>query len=260
MAQDGVLYDGWGAEGLNSLNQSMQLMDQAAEVGINRYDLTRIVAAQAKEIAYAHLPQEDTLNPLGNSGKRLTPQNRVPHVMRSIAELNLEIDQAYGISDEELLQMELPDEEDAPPKPSPADARAGAALAATGVGLPSGAVPPPPLASTTSLDGDGGAANLQALNQELLQAADAEKAGRPASAGAGAPAADVAAAAASLSDEGFDQLLADLSEVGLDEDFDTESELGEEDEAALDALDSLFGSVVVDTSSSIEVTGMHPGD
>lgn len=64
MAQDGVLYDGWGAEGLKSLNISNSLVDHADDVGVNRYDLTRIVAAQAKEIAYAHCTEDEMLNPM----------------------------------------------------------------------------------------------------------------------------------------------------------------------------------------------------
>ena len=64
MAQDGLLYDGWGAEGLKSLNVSNSLVDHADDAGVNRYDLTRIVAAQAKEIAYAHCTEDEMLNPM----------------------------------------------------------------------------------------------------------------------------------------------------------------------------------------------------
>ena len=64
MAQDGLLYDGWGAEGLKSLNISNSLVDHADDAGVNRYDLTRIVAAQAKEIAYAHCTEDEMLNPM----------------------------------------------------------------------------------------------------------------------------------------------------------------------------------------------------
>jgi hypothetical protein len=250
MAQHGLLYDGWGADGLKSLNKSHDLLDHADEVGINRFDLTRIVAAQAKEIAYAHLPEEDMLNPMlnGNLASR-TPKARVPYVMRAIGELKEELLEAMAVPEDELRRQfggEAAEaaEEAAPPKPSPAEARAGAARASTGT----------PLVSSTSLDGDGGAANLQALNAELLQAADAEKAG--ASAGEGAAGAEGAAtdgeADTDLSDDGFDQLLADLSEVDMDEDFDEELED--------DALDSLFGNVVVDSGPGLEVRGMHPGD
>ena len=76
MAQDGLLYDGWGAEGLKSLNVSNSLVDHADDAGVNRYDLTRIVAAQAKEIAYAHCTEDEMLNPMlaGNQvAKTLKP-------------------------------------------------------------------------------------------------------------------------------------------------------------------------------------------
>ena len=76
MAQDGLLYDGWGAEGLKSLNVSNSLVDHADDAGVNRYDLTRIVAAQAKEIAYAHCTEDEMLNPMlaGNQvAKALKP-------------------------------------------------------------------------------------------------------------------------------------------------------------------------------------------
>ena len=73
MAQDGVLYDGWGAEGLKSLNATNSLLDHSESVGVNRYDLTRIVAQQAKDIAYAHCTEDDMLNPmLAGNQARLT--------------------------------------------------------------------------------------------------------------------------------------------------------------------------------------------
>ena len=57
----------------------------------------------------------------------------------------------------------------------------------------------------------------------------------------------------------FDALLADLNEVELDEDDDADA--GDLDDLDLDGeLESLFGGLSVDTSGSIESSGMHPGD
>ena len=237
MAQDGVLYDGWGAEGLKSLNASNSLLDHADDVGVNRYDLTRIVAQQAKDIAYAHCTEDDMLNPMLAGNQARTPRSRVPHVMRAIKELQIEIDESYAPATEVTTSKAKPKA-----KPSPKEARTGAAQASRGAN--------PAPAPSISLDGDGGQANLQKLNQELLDAEDAEQAAERLGTAAGA-----AAAAEPLSDDGFDQLLADLSEVDMDDDDFDDAEL---DDAA---IDDLFGSVVVDnTGGSLESSGMHPGD
>lgn len=239
MAQDGLLYDGWGAEGLKSLNTSNGLLDHADDVGVNRYDLTRIVAAQAKEIAYAHCTEEDMLNPMLSGNMARTPRNRVPHVMRAIKELQNEIDESSNSPP--VVEAAKPK---AKPKPSPTEARAGAALASSGAAL----------ASSTSLDGDGGAANLRKLNQELLDAEDAEQAAERLGTVSGEEAGAEPETGHDLLDDGFDQLLADLSEVDMDDE--------EFDDADLDdaAIDDLFGSVGVDTEGSLESSGMHPGD
>jgi len=241
MAQDGVLYDGWGAEGLKSLNATNSLLDHSESVGVNRYDLTRIVAQQAKDIAYAHCTEDDMLNPMLAGNQARTPRSRVPHVMRAIKELKLEIDESYALAADTSTPKAKPKA-----KASAKAAREGAAQASRGA-----AAPPAP---SVSLDGDGGQANLQKLNQELLDAEDAEQAAeRQGTAAAAAGAA--AEPEAEMSDDGFDQLLADLSEVDMeDEDFD-DTEL---DDAA---IDDLFGSVNVDNAAgSLESSGMHPGD
>ena len=244
MAQDGVLYDGWGAEGLKSLNISNSLLDHAEDVGVNRYDLTRIVAAQAKEIAYAHCTEDDMLNPMLSGNVARTPRSRVPHVMRAIKDLQLEVDVSLSPAAQAAAAKPAAKSR---AKPSAKEARAGAAVAARGAG----AGPSP--APSTSMDGDGGGASLQKLNQDLLDAEDAEQAAERLGTAAKAEPGPEPEAGAELSEDGFDQLLADLSEVDMEEDFD-DSEL---DDAA---IDDLFGSVVVDNGGSLESSGMHPGD
>jgi len=242
MAQDGLLYDGWGAEGLKSLNVSNSLVDHADDAGVNRYDLTRIVAAQAKEIAYAHCTEDEMLNPMLAGNQVRTPRSRVPHVMRAIKELKLEIDESYELAAEPSSSAKATPKA----KASPKAAREGAAQASRGVGGP--------VTDDIALDGDGGQANLQKLNQELLDAEAAEQRAERRGAAAGAAAA-VAEPDQEMSDDGFDQLLADLSEVDMDEDDFDDTEL---DDAA---IDDLFGSVNVDNAAgSLESSGMHPGD
>lgn len=249
-ASHGLLYEGWGAEGLRSLNESNTLLDEADDSGVNRYDLTRIVAAKAKEIAYAHVEDDEMLNPM-LSGTPRKPKSKQSEVIRAIVQLQDEMRDpqankasARRMAEEDDLGLELDEdelgleEEDMDMddfKLSPAEeARAGAAAALAG---------PPPVAA--SLDGDGGAANLQALNRELLDAAAGEDVAR---AGSAQGAAD---ASAELVDDGFDALLADLSEVDMEDD----------DLADLDLdLDSLFGAVGASTEGSIESSGIHPGD
>merc|ERR1740117_2476473 len=131
MAQDGVLYDGWGAEGLKSLNASNSLLDHADDVGVNRYDLTRIVAQQAKDIAYAHCTEDDMLNPMLAGNQARTPRSRVPHVMRAIKELKLEIDESYALAADTSTPKAKPKA-----KASAKAAREGAAQASRGAAGP----------------------------------------------------------------------------------------------------------------------------
>jgi len=221
MASHGLLYDGWGADGLKSLNQSNRLLDEAENAGVNRYDLTRIVAAKAKELAYANCADNDmSLNPmLSGSLMSRPPKVRKPHVMEAINGIQDEMESGA----DETRNYTNAAEAETRIRPSPAEARAGASVA-------------------SSLDGDGGAANLQKINEELLQAVDAKSGPSASTAGD----ADVA--------DGLDELLADLGEVDLDEDDDNFDDVDLE-------IESLFGSVVTDTDAgSFEARGMHPGD
>ena len=52
MASRGLLYTGWGAEGIYVLNQTSLLLEEAYDRGMNRYELTLALARRAKENAY----------------------------------------------------------------------------------------------------------------------------------------------------------------------------------------------------------------
>ena len=51
-ANDGLLYEGWGAEGMRVLNSTASFQQVAEGRGVSRYDQVLIVAARAKENAY----------------------------------------------------------------------------------------------------------------------------------------------------------------------------------------------------------------
>ena len=89
MASHGLLYEGWGAEGLKSLNKSHDLLQTAEDEGINRYDLARIVADKAKEIAYAHCEDDDMgFNPMLSGGTQARKaKNWQSEVIRAIADI-----------------------------------------------------------------------------------------------------------------------------------------------------------------------------
>ena len=224
MASHGLLYDGWGAEGLKSLNESWQLMDQAydQEEPINRYDLTRIVAIRAKEIAYAHCDDDEMmgLNPMlsGPGNPQRTPKDRTSEVMRAIKELQEECNNGAQLI--------------APPPVDEDEAVLGAEAAAA----PALAKPPPK---------------------------EKPKVDAPAPAAAKAVAQEKGAAAAKEppAEDGFEALLADLSEVDMAEEEDFDDDL----DAELSGVDmeSLFGSISVSPDQGgLEsgTGGMHPGD
>ena len=52
MANYGLLYEGWGAEGMRVLNKTATLQEVSESFGTTRYDTVLIVAARAKENAY----------------------------------------------------------------------------------------------------------------------------------------------------------------------------------------------------------------
>lgn len=226
MASHGILYDGWGAEGLKSLNQSWQLMDQAydQEEPINRYDLTRIVANRAKEIAYAHCDDDEMmgLNNYGPGNPQRTPKDRRSEVMRAIQELQEDCDKgaqliAPPMDDDEPLDTELAQailaEEAAAASASPEEVQV---------------VAPAPAAEEAIAQEEGAAVATAAKEPPA--------------------------------EDGFEALLADLSEVDMDEDEDFDDDL-DADLSGVD-MESLFGSISVSTDEGgLEkgTSGMHPG-
>ena len=67
MANDGLLYDGWGAKGLETLNSTATLQQLAEDREISRYDAVLIVAARAKEKAYQSVDEEEGRGYIGSS-------------------------------------------------------------------------------------------------------------------------------------------------------------------------------------------------
>lgn len=230
MASHGLLYDGWGAEGLKSLNESHQLLDQAydQDVPVNRYDLTRIVANRAKEIAYAHCDDDEMmgLNPMlsGPGNPQRTPKDRTSEVMRAIKELQEDCDNG--------AQLTLPEDAGEPLDTELAEAILAEEEAAAASEL-AGSSP-----EEAQVNGPAPTAEEAAAQEEGSAVATAAK--EP-------PAED-----------GFEALLADLSEVDMDEDEDFDDDLDD-----LEGVDmkALFGSISVATDQGgLESGGMHPGD
>ena len=59
MASHGLLYEGWGKEGMENLNTSCSVLDKGYEHEMNRYEITLMVARRAKEAAYQQTQDED---------------------------------------------------------------------------------------------------------------------------------------------------------------------------------------------------------
>jgi len=80
MANDGLLYDGWGAEGMSMLNHTASLQQRAESLEISRYDAVLIVAARAKENAYQSAEEDGPAyigsgfgGPMGAGARRPLP-------------------------------------------------------------------------------------------------------------------------------------------------------------------------------------------
>ena len=55
MATDGMLYDGWGAEGMRVLNKTTEFQTTVADATeLSHYDAVLMIAARAKQNAYEH--------------------------------------------------------------------------------------------------------------------------------------------------------------------------------------------------------------
>jgi len=252
MASHGLLYEGWGKEGMENLNTSCSVLDKGYEHEMNRYEITLMVARRAKEAAYQQTQDEDESLMTNAVGRK---KQRLSHVMQAIREIEVESDASGSLSDGIADDLAFPAvggvaaaaaaaaAEQASAAAAAADPAGVAAAAAAGAPAP--ADPPPtaagisgaaalggvaPSGAPTSLDGDGGAAAFQRINDELLAAAEqAEQAAVGDAVGGDAAA--------------FSELL------------EVDDEFGSEE------LAELFGGLDLDGSGgSIEAGGMHPGD
>ena len=235
MANDGLLYEGWGAEEMDVLNKSVALMDNADQRGLNRYELALALARRAKEIAHISLEKDEAVLSSGLHPVAAAKQAAGSFVVRAVNELQ-------GLEGEELDAALADDEEEEPPEldedelvedamgddasPFPGD-RDGADFGPfapergffadggfeTGAGAP-GFGPERAVGSASrALDGDGGGAAFDAINRELALG-DGALVDDSTSLGAGIPGADAAADVG-----GIDALLAALESDG---DFDEE--------------------------------------
>ena len=115
MANDGLLYDGWGAEGMEMLNSTSTLQDQAEDLGVNRYDAVLIVAARAKQNAFQSVDDQPG-GYLGNSfgGNMGTGARRAKskksQVVSAIEELIGEVDETGELPD--IVIPILPEEDE----------------------------------------------------------------------------------------------------------------------------------------------------
>jgi len=130
MANDGLLYDGWGADGMAMLNTTASLQQQAEDMEISRYDQVLLVAQRAKENAYQSAEEETGPGYLGSSfGGPMGAGMRKPlpaksQVVSAIEELLEEVQTTGELPD--LVTPGTPPEE----LPGYDDAEAAAAEAA----------------------------------------------------------------------------------------------------------------------------------
>ena len=89
MASHGLLYEGWGKEGMENLNTSCSVLDKGYEHEMNRYEITLMVARRAKEAAYQQTQDEDESLMTNAVGRK---KQRLSHVMQAIREIEVESD------------------------------------------------------------------------------------------------------------------------------------------------------------------------
>ena len=288
-ANDGLLYDGWGAEGMRMLNSTAKLQERAVDKGISHYDAVLIVAARAKENAYQ--TAEDQPGYIGNSfdgpmgsGLRRPPPAK-SQVMTAIEELNEEYNERGGFPElvtpgipDELLEMmaaESAAEASAKLKKEREEARETAMAAKIAKRDAD------ELAAAEKLAAAGGADVSAELLDQLLAEEEAEPLGVPAAVpAAGSPRAaggeeeeDDEEAADPLADEedkGAVELLSELlgetavAEAGMADDVEEVEEDDFDDDLDLagdGGLADLFSDLSMgDGDGSIEAGGMSPGD
>ena len=67
MATEGLLYEGWGAPGMETLNTTASMQVAAEKRGLSRYDTVLLVSARAKENAYQSAEEETGPGYIGSS-------------------------------------------------------------------------------------------------------------------------------------------------------------------------------------------------
>jgi len=248
MANEGLLYEGWGAQGMEYLNRTATLQVVAEEQTISRYDAVLVVAQRAKENAYQSVEEETGY--LGSSfGGSVGSGMRKPlpaksQVVAAIEELLEEVEVTGRLPDVVLptMRQSLGDWVDPADRVEEADVPAELALAD----------------AAANLDAPASAAESgpEKLLEDLLTSA---------------------AASEELLEEDFDDELipetpgedtkglADLltsaaaSEDLLEEDFDDElipDTPGEDTKGLAD----LLGIIGTGGGDNVEASGMSPGD
>ena len=144
MANDGLLYEGWGKEGMEMLNTTATLQQLAEDKDISRYDAVLLVSARAKELAYKASEEEGSYlgssfgGPMGVGSRKPLPAKS--QVVTAIEELLDEVQTTGelpelvppGTPEDELL--EEGDEQGADEEGgATAEAVPGAAASAEGV-------------------------------------------------------------------------------------------------------------------------------
>ena len=130
MANDGLLYDGWGKEGMANLNRTTELQRAAESVGVNRYEAVLIAARRAKDKAYQSA--EDEVGYIGSSyggpmgGISRRPPPATSQVLRAIEELCDEVEATGKLP---ALNREEEEEEEAAAAAGGGEAAADAAEA-----------------------------------------------------------------------------------------------------------------------------------
>jgi len=233
MANDGLLYDGWGKEGMRVLNRTATLQQLAEDRGISRYDTCLIVAVRAKEKAYASAEEPGGYlgssfgGPMGSGMRK--PKPAKSQVVAAVEELLEEVDMVGefpqlvtpGIPPE-LEEQWLREEEEE------AAARAAEALSTEDAAEAAAAVSAMELGELFS----------DALDGVLDEDDDAREVAE---------------------DDEDDPLAAllDGEDDGEDDDFDDDLDalLGDDD-----SLADIFGALTGSGDGGVEASGMSPGD
>ena len=256
-ATDGVLYDGWGAEGMRVLNSTHKFQQAAESLEMSHYDAVLLVAARAKENAYQTAEEQPGYigssfggDNIGSGLKRPAPAKS--QVITAIEELNSEFAESGQLPElvtpgipEELLEMMAAEsaaeasEALAAERAKEAEERLQEKLAARAA---SGAEADPayPLPTARAKDEDeDDVEDEDEDSEDLLEAL------------LGATNAD---------EDDVVSLPDDDGDAGAEEQEESSNDF--EDDIDLDdsALAELFGEIGGSGEESIEASGMSPGD